>query len=144
MAMIFSKLPVGIFDELTSLDRLLLYQNDLSTLPADIFDELTSLDQLWLHQNDLSILPNGLFDELAELSVEDLFLEANPGAPFSPVVNAGADLSVQPGAAVSISGSVTGPWGGFCSVGLDSGRRSYLRCTRCRGVALDGRRHGHA
>ena len=70
-------------------------------------------------KNDLSTLPDGLFDELIELPLKafpssiGLSLEANPGAPFSPVVNAGADMTVQPGAAVSIPGSVTGPWGDF-------------------------------
>ncbi len=116
-----SALPAGLFDELTSLTKLWLDENDLSTLPAGLFDELTLLTGLWLNDNDLSTLPDGLFDELAELSLRDstlsfragLSLEANPGAPFSPVVNAGADLTVQPEAAVSISGSVTGPWGDF-------------------------------
>jgi len=42
-----------------------------------------------------------------------LHLQDNPGAPFRPVVNASADLTVQPGTEVSIPGSVTGPWGSF-------------------------------
>ena len=111
----------GIFDELTSLTLLDLGYNRLSTLPDGIFDELTSLTGLDLGGNDLSALQDGIFYGLAKLSLKDsvlsfpagLSLEANPGAPFSPVVNAGADLTVQPGAAVSISGSVTGPWGDF-------------------------------
>ena len=67
----------------------------------------------------MSTLPDGLFDKLANLSLKErsppygLSLQANPGAPFSPVVSAGADLTAQPGAAVSISGSVKGPWGNF-------------------------------
>ena len=116
-----STLSDGIFDELTSLTMLDLGYNRLSTLPDGIFDELTSLTGLDLGGNDLSTLQDGIFDGLAKLSLKDsvlsfpagLSLEANPGAPFSPVVNAGADLTVQPGAAVSISGSVTGPWGSF-------------------------------
>ena len=108
-----STLPVGIFDELTSMTELDLGDNDLSLLPAGIFDELTSLTRLSLSSNDLSTLPDGLFDELAGLSLRGLFLQSNPGAPFSPVVNAGSDLAVQPEAAASISGSVTGPWGDF-------------------------------
>ncbi|MYD20307.1 MAG: T9SS type A sorting domain-containing protein [Rhodothermaceae bacterium] len=82
-------------------------------LPDGIFDELTSLTGLSLSANDLSTLPDGIFDRLSELSLENLSLGANPGAPFRPVVNAGTDLTVQPGAAVSISGSVTGPWVDF-------------------------------
>ncbi|MYI42444.1 MAG: T9SS type A sorting domain-containing protein [Rhodothermaceae bacterium] len=112
-------LPAGLFDELTSLTLLGLSDNDFSTLPDGLFDELTALTELSLSNNDLSTLPDGLFDELIELPLKafpssiGLSLEANPGAPFSPVVNAGADMTVQPGAAVSIPGSVTGPWGDF-------------------------------
>ena len=116
-----STLPDGLFDELTSLTTLSLSYNDLPALPDGLFDELTSLTLLGLSANELSTLPDGIFENLAKLPLRDgsgfssngLYLEANPGAPFSPVVNAGADLSVQPGAAVSISGSVTGPWGNF-------------------------------
>ncbi|MDE2826065.1 MAG: leucine-rich repeat protein [Bacteroidota bacterium] len=112
-----STLPGGIFDELTSVTELSLSENDLSTLPDGIFDELTLLTGLSLCCNDLSTLPDGIFEDLAELSLRGrysssgLSLEANPGAPFRPVVNAGADLTVRPGSAASISGSVTGPWG---------------------------------
>jgi Leucine-rich repeat (LRR) protein len=138
-----SMLPEGIFDELTSLTSLSLSQNDLNTLPAGIFDELTSLTRLWLNNNDLSMLPEGIFDELIslyELNLSEndlstlpegifedltalylnnpfgpvgLHLQDNPGAPFRPVVNASADLTVQPGTEVPIPGSVTGPWGSF-------------------------------
>ena len=114
-----STLPAGIFDKLTSLTGLWFWNNDLSTLPDGIFDEMTSLTALDLGGNNLSTLPDGLFDKLAKLSLRERFspyglsLHANPGAPFSPVVNAGADLTAQPGAAVSISGSVKGPWGNF-------------------------------
>ena len=116
-----STLPDGIFDELTSLTSLNLGANDFSTLPDGLFDELTSLNTLSLSDNDLPALPDGIFENLAKLTLRGggryssngLYLQANPGAPFSPVVNAGADLSVQPGAAVSIPGSVTGPWGNF-------------------------------
>ena len=106
-----STLPSGIFDELTSLTELDLAVNDLSLLPGGIFDSLTSLTELNLGENDLSTLPDGIFGKLAGLSLRNLSLGANPGAPFRPVVNAGADLTVRPEAAVSISGSVTGPWG---------------------------------
>ena len=111
-------LPDGIFDQLTSLTGLDLGGNDLVTLPDGIFDQLTSLTWLYLDGNEFSTLPNGIFENLAQLPLGDsnsfskgLFLQDNPGAPFKPIVNAGADLTVQPGATVSISGSVTGPWG---------------------------------
>ncbi len=109
-------LPDGIFDELTSLTALWLYGNDLITLPEGIFDELTSLEGLHLSNNALVTLPEGIFEDLTELYSSNsvgLYLQDNPGAPFRPVVNASADLTVQPGTEVSIPGSVTGPWGSF-------------------------------
>ncbi len=115
-------LPDGIFDQLTSLTRLDLSRNGLVTLPNDIFDQLTEMNSLYLDFNDLVTLPDGIFEDLTSmhlrpedsyLLVDGLSLGANPGAPFKPVVNAGADLTVQPGAAVLLSGSVSGPWGGF-------------------------------
>ena len=109
-------LPKGIFDELTLLTWLGLGNNDLSILPDGIFDELTSLTELRLGGNDLSALPDGIFEDLTELYSSNsvgLRLQGNPGAPFRPVVNASADLTVQPGTEVSIPGSVTGPWGSF-------------------------------
>ena len=115
----FSTLPDGIFDELTALISLYLYDNDLVTLPDGIFDELTMLSWLRLYDNNLSTLPDDIFENLVELYLEDccnfggLAMQRNPGAPFRPVANAGADLTVQPGSAVSISGGVTGPWGDF-------------------------------
>ena len=116
----FSTLPDGIFDQLTLLTELNLGDNDLATLPDGIFDQLTLLTELNLGDNDLVTLPDGIFEILTQLplgwsisSSIGLFLHDNPGAPFRPVVNAGADLMVQPGATVSIPGSVSGPWGDF-------------------------------
>ena len=107
------KLSEGIFDQLTSLTELDFSGNDLVTLPDGIFDQLTSLTELYLWGNDLSTLPDGIFKDLTQLPLSGLSLSGNPGAPFRPVVNAGADIVVQPGAIVSIPGSVTGPWGDF-------------------------------
>ena len=109
----FSSHPDGIFDQLTSLTSLDLAGNAFSTLPDDIFDQLTSLTVLDLADNDLDTLPDGIFKNLTQLHLVGLSLQDNPGAPFRPVVNAGADLMVQPQATVSIPGNVTGPWGDF-------------------------------
>ena len=113
-------LPDGIFDQLTSLNWLSLSANAFSTLPDGIFDQLTSLTRLGMAYNDLHTLPDGIFKNLTQLplgwsisSSIGLSLNDNPGAPFRPVVNAGADLMVQSGTTVSIPGSVTGPWGDF-------------------------------
>ena len=45
-----------------------LNKNSLSTLPAGVFDELTALEQLRLYNNSLSTLPAGVFDELTALT----------------------------------------------------------------------------
>ena len=128
-----ASLPPGIFDELTALRLLHLHENQLGQLPAEVFDELTALETLTLHDNHLASLPEGVFDELTgvqELTVYDnllaslpegifgkntalgrLWLQGNPGAPFSPAVNAGGDQAVQTGAPVTLSGTVAGAWG---------------------------------
>ena len=122
-----ASLPNGIFDELTALTVLDLGSNDLASLPVGIFDKLTALTELdlsfndlasrpagifgELHVNDLASLPDDIFEDLTELSLDRLFLDGNSGAPFKPVVSVGADLTVNAGSAVSIPGSVTGPWG---------------------------------
>ena len=116
-----STLPDGIFDQLTSLRLLALHGNAFSTLPDGIFDQLTSLRLLDLRDNDLVSLPDDIFKNLTQLPLDNsinsffsgLSLQNNPGAPFRPVVNAGADLTVQPGATVSIPGSAMGPWSDF-------------------------------
>ena len=74
----------------------------------------------FLKNNDLVTLPEGIFEGLTRLYLNSrsfssggLRPQGNPGAPFRPVVNASADLTVQPGTTVSIPGSVMGPWGSF-------------------------------
>ena len=104
-----SSLPAGIFDQLTKLTDLGLYINSLSSLPAGVFDQLTGLTGLWLYNNDLSSLPDEIFDDLTALT--DLGLQDNPGAPFSPTANAGADQTVVTGASVTLAGTATGAWG---------------------------------
>ncbi len=46
--------PAGMFDHLTSLNRLELGGNHLTSLPAGVFDHLTSLNRLELGGNHLS------------------------------------------------------------------------------------------
>ena len=126
-------LPAGVFDNLTALEHLTLSDNRLTTLPAGVFDNLTALEDLSLSANRLTMLPAGIFDNntalealfmrvnrlttlpeniFAELTaLRNLTLDSNPGAPFSPVTNAGSDQTVTSGAVVSLSGAVTGLWG---------------------------------
>ena len=131
-------LPAGIFDDLTALTWLFLNLNSLETLPAGIFDQLSALEVAYLNRNRLATLPTGIFDRNTKLWWTALdsnqlatvpegifaglqnfdggsrfgqFLGNNPGAPFSPAANAGADQAASAGATVTLSGTATGPWG---------------------------------
>ena len=70
-----------MFDGLSSLEYLQLYNNDLTELPDGVFDGLSSLERLYLVGNALTELPDGLFDGLSELHT--LYLHGNPGSPFT-------------------------------------------------------------
>ena len=104
-----TSLAPGVFDDLTSLTDLDLRNNSLSSLAPDVFDQLADLTILWLINNSLSSLPDDIFDDLTALT--DLTLNGNPGAPFRPTANAGADQTVEPGASVTLAGAATGAWG---------------------------------
>ena len=108
-------LPAGVFDKLTALTRLYLQENDLPTLPAGVFDGLTALTELYLQENDLSTLPAGVFEDLTALTTQQLRLQDNPGAPFSPTADAlpddGTVLDAGGDVTLDGSGSDGGPWG---------------------------------
>ena len=102
-------LPAGIFDDLARLWVLDLDSNQLTTLRPGVFDSLTKLRILYLNDNNLSSLPDGVFKNNLELAT--LWLHgSNPGAPFRPTADAGADQTVTAGATVTLSGTATGPW----------------------------------
>ncbi len=102
-------LPAGIFDDLARLWVLDLDSNQLTTLRPGVFDSLTKLRILYLNGNNLSSLPDGVFKNNLELAT--LWLHgSNPGAPFRPTADAGADQTVTAGATVTLSGTATGPW----------------------------------
>ncbi|MDE2987102.1 MAG: putative Ig domain-containing protein [Chloroflexota bacterium] len=61
-------LPKGVFDELTNLTQLRLFDNQLSALPAGVFDRLTKLTHLYFGDNQLTALPEGLFANLSSLT----------------------------------------------------------------------------
>ena len=61
-----SSIPAGIFDEMISLETLLLTGN-FNSLPEGIFDELTGLTSLSAVGN-FSSLPDGVFDQLTGLT----------------------------------------------------------------------------
>ena len=109
-----STLPAGVFDELTALSELLLRDNSsLTELPAGVFDELTALTRLDLNDNGLTSLPDDVFENLTELTAP-LYLQGNPGAPFSPTADALPDAGEVSfaGGDVTLDGSGSGgPWG---------------------------------
>ena len=72
--------------------------NSLTELPAGVFDELTALTRLRLNDNGLTSLPDDVFENLTELTAP-LYLQGNPGAPFSPTADALPDARFRsPGA----------------------------------------------
>ena len=66
------ELPSGIFNGLTSLNSLRLYNAGLLSLPTGVFDGLINLRELQLDYNFLTGLPAGVFDGLTNLRVLDL------------------------------------------------------------------------
>ncbi len=70
-----STLPEDVFDGLTALRWLYLNENDISSLDEDLFDGLTSLQRLYLNENDISSLDEDLFDGLT--SLQWLYLNEN-------------------------------------------------------------------
>ena len=75
-----TSLTPDLFAGLSSLEELNLSGNEIATLPAGVFSDLFSLATLDLSQNALTMLPAGIFDDL---SLEELDLRFNPGAPFT-------------------------------------------------------------
>ena len=68
-----TNLPAGIFDELTALETLSLFNNSLRSLPSDIFDKLTALKELdLLYNRRLDSLPSAIFDKLTVLETLSL------------------------------------------------------------------------
>ncbi len=66
------ELPSGIFNGLTSLNSLRLYNAGLLSLSTGVFDGLINLRELQLDYNFLTGLPAGVFDDLTDLRVLDL------------------------------------------------------------------------
>ena len=67
-----SSLPAGVFDDLISLEILMLFGN-FSSLPDGVFDELNALTTLSVFSFQLSSLPDGVFDELNALTTLSVF-----------------------------------------------------------------------
>ena len=64
-----------MFDDLESLEQLLLQGNGLRNLDAGLFENLAKLEELNLSQNDIRTLPESIFSGLSQL--DDLHLDHN-------------------------------------------------------------------
>ena len=76
-----SSLPVDLFSELSSLTWLSLSFNKLSSLPADLFSGLSALNTLNLSYNKLSSLPADIFSEVSSLRTLNLSSNKLSGLP---------------------------------------------------------------
>ncbi len=81
-----TSLPPTVFSDLESLEDLRLIANDLETLHSDVFSGLTSLQILLLGNNQLTSLPSDVFSDLEalyDLRLAGNRLEALPPGLFS-------------------------------------------------------------
>lgn len=63
-----SSLPENVFHELTNLTSIYLSENQLNILPESVFHGLTKLETLQLYQNKLSSLPENVFHGLTKIN----------------------------------------------------------------------------
>ena len=144
-----ASLPDGIFDNLSSLEQLALYDNDLASLSDSVFDNLFNLEELYLAYNELTLLPNGVFDAVSNLkrlslysnelnslpdgvftglsSLEFLEFDGNPGAPFLLE----AELEQQGGDAVVVKIAEAAPFDLEVAPHRTRGRADYHGRHRC-------------
>ena len=73
----FSSLPIGVFDGMPALTSLFIASTQLNTLPMDVFDGLSNLTTLGL-VGPMNSLPEDIFDQLTALRV--LFLVSQLGS----------------------------------------------------------------
>ena len=131
-----TRLPSGVFDQLTNLRVLYLQLGKLQSLPSGIFDRLTALEQILVFGNKLRSLPPRLFDNNVNLTYVDVqgnqlrslpdepvrapyrvdckncALSANPGSSVLVPLALADDRTVATGAAVTLDASASGgAWG---------------------------------
>jgi len=86
-----SSIPAGLFSGLSNLKTIYLGDNNsLSSVPADLFSGLTNLQSIGLHGNSLSSVPEDLFSGLTNLQWIYLFnnnLSSVPADLFSGLTN---------------------------------------------------------
>ena len=63
---------VNDFSDLSNLQNLWLYENDLQTLPDRLFSDLSDLQILSLYRNNLRTLPDNVFSNLSDLQILSL------------------------------------------------------------------------
>ena len=68
----FGSFPSGLFDKLTALTYLDLGYGAFTTLPSGLFDKLTALETLYLNEGSFDSFPSDIFDKLTALETLDL------------------------------------------------------------------------
>ncbi len=117
----------GDFDDLSGTDTLTLAESyQLRTLPDSPFDEMTSLERLFLYDTRLTSLPTGMFDNLTRLRLVQLF---KSGGPFTLEVKAelhggGARARIDEAAPLTVSVPWTASGGGSGTATIAAGSRT--------------------
>ena len=123
-----------MFSGLTSLERLLLGENQLASLPAVVFSGLTSLFALDLNNNNLNTLDAGVFSDLtalADLELQDNQLSSLPEELF---------LGLTALHTLKLEGNSTNPMG--LTVTVEKVGTDQVRAKVLAGGAVRGRHSG--
>ena len=121
-------LPPGLFRDLGALEELRLEGNSLTALPESLFRSLSALQRLDLNGNSLTTLPEGVFrglSSLRTLQLDENSLTALPRSVFHGL-SALKGLSLQHNSLSRLSEDVFRGLGAMDSLGLEGNELSRL------------------
>ena len=124
----FTSLPTGLFDNNTSHTHLHLNSNGMTALPDNIFDKLISLTTLLFSGNNLPSLPDGIFDKntlLKHLGLRSNGIGSLRSDVFDPLTNL-ETLSLRNNKLTSLSADVFGELTNLTSLSLQYNRLTAL------------------